>query len=184
MMNFLLENRFLFNVYSEEFNGDLGNVKGLSKSPQRWQQCILRLLKPRSMDRALKFLYAQRYHDNLKAANACAREAVSDVAKQFETSGLDIINATKIANHLLNMSMVIGYRNDILTYDPVESFYDELSLIGNETLVETLFALEKYEGKRRNDPQAKVGQLFDTRIQNIDLNRRLNYFPSDNVLRN
>lgn len=156
-MTFLYNQRNNFLVYSLDPN------LGRKQSYQRFEQCIFTLKK--KIRPAMEALFASKYFDPIaqQAAKEMTQEAVNDILKDLR---INTILSKTLGNDLIerlqNITLIIGYCDEVLNISLIDEIYEELGLRGNESFVITELHLKKHNRKMISEKRTSLIRRLDT----------------------
>ncbi|KAG5668297.1 hypothetical protein PVAND_016244 [Polypedilum vanderplanki] len=162
-------------------------VQGTKHGQQRWISCLYKNSFVHHMQPALLVMYEQNREvwdrtlgdfdrdsvderiDIVGSAEKLIEEAVDEFKREFlaeRAPYLPVEVAADILFKLKNLKILIGLPKSILPISKLEKFYKNLKLTGNETFLRSLWEIEKYHQKLRNEPKTswrrQIDQVVDT----------------------
>lgn len=148
-----------------------------TKAPQRWEQC-LKFVKEK-MRPALEILVSKSKERNPQDVDAFVKTAINDFKFMIKTANESVITkaaADKTLEKLNKIKVLSDTFASNFTEANLEEYYQELKLKGDEGLVESALAIEKFTKKVNNmyknrfDEGSKISLDSSASSDNINYN--------------
>lgn len=100
------------------------------------------------------------------SAEKFVKNAVKEAKKRFiDTTELPLGVAVAVLRKIKSLKIVVGVTNKTLSVDDLEEFYKELELSGNENFFESIWKMEKFHRKLRNEGSGSRRRAIDEMVQ-------------------
>lgn len=149
MLKFLYAHRMLFIVYPFDWRDE--DYSSNTKAPQRWEQCLKFVQE--KMRPAMEILVSKSKERNPQDVDAFVKNAINDFKFMIKTANESVLPkeaANKTVEKLDKMKVLSDTFASNFTEAHLEDYYQELDLKGDEGLVESALAIEKFIKKVNN----------------------------------
>lgn len=174
MLKFLYFHRFLFIVYPFDWR-DV-DYSSNTRAPQRWEQC-LKFVKE-NMRPALEILVSKSKERNAKDVHAFIENTINDFTVMIKNANESVLTKDAVDKTIeklgkINVLSDTFFRN--FTEASVDDYYQELELKGDESLVESALAIEKFKKKVNNMHTNRFGDDSKVYLDSAASSDNINY---------
>lgn len=174
MLKFLYFHRFLFIVYPFDWR-DV-DYSSNTRAPQRWEQC-LKFVKE-NMRPALEILVSKSKERNAKDVHAFIENTINDFTVMIKNANESVLTKDAVDKTIEKLSKInvlsdTFFRN--FTEASVDDYYQELELKGDESLVESALAIEKFQKKVNNMHTNRFGDDSKVYLDSAASSDNINY---------